>query len=63
MSVLHRRHRHDIAHHHPRVRQGPRHDWGWECSCGGASARALAPSLTWHQAVVSALIHATAIAP
>jgi hypothetical protein len=62
MGTSDRRHRQDLAHHHPRVRQGPRHGWGWECSCGGASSRAGA-ALTWHEAVVGALHHSATIAP
>ena len=56
----------DLAHHHPhvsRVSTGRRTGWTWECSCGGASQRAFATPLTWHQAFVGALIHSASIAP
>jgi hypothetical protein len=63
MNVTQHRPRQDTAHHHPTVRRGLRGDWVWECHCGGASGRAAPPALTWHQAVVGALNHATCIAP
>ena len=49
--------RQDRAHHHPSVRRDGR-GWWWTCPCGGTSPDAA----TWHRAVVSALVHATAIA-
>jgi hypothetical protein len=56
------RHRTDIAHHHPTVRRvGAR--WVWECRCGGASRRTATERTSWHQVVIEALLHATAIAP
>jgi hypothetical protein len=61
MTTIHR-HRPDTAHHHPAVRRvGTR--WVWECRCGGASCRTATERVTWHQAFVEALLHATAIAP
>jgi hypothetical protein len=61
MTTIHR-HRTDSAHHHPAVRRiGSR--WVWECGCGGASCRTGTERVTWHQALVGALLHATAIAP
>ena len=56
----------DLAHHHPhvtRVASGRRTGWTWACSCGGASQRASVTPLTWHQAVIGALIHSASIAP
>jgi hypothetical protein len=67
MSTMQKpRHRTDQAHHHPRVSRMPsgrRTGWTWECSCGGASARADGTLLTWHEAFVGALIHSASIAP
>ena len=61
MTTIHR-HRPDTAHHHPAVRRvGTR--WVWECRCGGASCRIATERVTWHQAFVEALLHATTIAP
>jgi hypothetical protein len=61
MRTVHR-HRPDMAHHHPTVRRvGDR--WGWECGCGGASCRTTNERTGWHQVVVEALLHATALAP
>ena len=60
------RSRTDLAHHHPRVSRvdaGRRSGWTWTCACGGASARASVAPLTWHQALVGALIHSASIAP
>ena len=56
------RHRQDAAHHHPTVRRVEER-WGWECRCGGASCRTTTERLGWHQVVVEALLHATALAP
>jgi hypothetical protein len=52
----------DRAHHHPRVlrRSGL---WRWVCDCGGASERDSLSAMSWHQAVVGALLHSTSIAP
>lgn len=57
------RHRQDLAHHHPAVRRGLRGTWAWECRCGSASCRTGEARLTWRQAVIEALNHATCIAP
>ncbi|WP_169735700.1 hypothetical protein [Intrasporangium oryzae] len=56
-------HRVDRAHHHPTVLREPAGGWTWECGCGGASMRAHTVPLTWHQALVGALIHSASIAP
>jgi hypothetical protein len=58
-----RRSRTDLAHHHPRVHRTLIGGWTWECACGGASARSRTVRLTWHQAVVGALIHSASICP
>lgn len=63
MTTTRRRAHPDLAHHHPRVMQLPRGGWTWECRCGGASARWVAVRLTWHQALIGALIHSASIAP
>jgi hypothetical protein len=67
MSTVSRPHpRTDLAHHHPRVTRltvGRHTGWTWVCPCGGASSRAALSPLTWHQAVVGALIHSASIAP
>ena len=53
----------DRAHHHPRVERGRTGAWRWVCDCGGASDRGPVATMTWHQAVVGALLHSTSIAP
>lgn len=53
----------DLAHHHPRVRHDRIGGWSWECGCGGASLRSATTRLTWHQAVVGALLHSASISP
>ena len=66
MSTTRHRHRPDPAHHHPAVHRvvgGASGTWGWQCSCGGASCRTTEAHLTWRQALISALIHSTTIAP
>ncbi len=57
-----RAHRHDVAHHHPRVHRAMAGGWAWECSCGGASERWTLVSITWRQAVIGALNHSCALA-
>jgi hypothetical protein len=56
-----RGHRPDVAHHHPAVRRAGLGTWAWRCECGGASCRAPAVPVTWREAVVAALHHATAL--
>jgi hypothetical protein len=51
----------DRAHHHPVVHKVGTH-WGWVCTCGGASRRSGPEHLTWHQAVVGALLHSATLA-
>jgi hypothetical protein len=57
----HRRPRRDCAHHHPVIHKVHDH-WAWTCTCGSASRRTVDARLTWHGAVVGALLHATEIA-
>jgi hypothetical protein len=62
MTGSHRHHhRRDRAHHHPLVHHiGTA--WAWDCACGGSSPRGPQHVLSWHEAVVQALTHATTIA-
>jgi hypothetical protein len=52
----------DTAHHHPHVQRDDARTWRWQCDCGGASCRTSATPLSWRQAVISALNHATCLA-
>jgi hypothetical protein len=52
-----------MSHHHPRIRKVGKGTWVWECSCGGASRRAVSEPLAWPSAVVEALLHSQLIAP
>ena len=53
----------DRAHHHPRVLRSGSGLWRWVCDCGGASERGPLSAMSWHQAVVGALLHSTSISP
>ena len=62
MAPLRRSHR-DMSHHHPQIRKVGKGTWVCECSCGGASRRAVSEPLAWPAAVVEALLHSQLIAP
>jgi hypothetical protein len=53
----------DTAHHHPHVHRADAGTWRWQCDCGGASCRTAISRLSWRQAVIAALNHATCLAP
>jgi hypothetical protein len=53
----------DTAHHHPHVHRADAGTWRWQCDCGGASCRTATSRLSWRQAVIAALNHATCLAP
>jgi hypothetical protein len=50
----------DHAHHHPVVRRTVDEGWRWSCACG---ATCVGGPLEWHQVLVQALLHSSAIAP
>jgi hypothetical protein len=52
----------DTAHHHPHVHRLDGGPWRWQCDCGGASCRTVAARLSWREAVIGALHHATCLA-
>lgn len=52
----------DIAHHHPHVQRTRSGTWRWQCACGGASCRTDVVRLSWREAVIGALHHATCLA-
>jgi hypothetical protein len=53
----------DTAHHHPHVLRAGSGTWRWQCECGGASCRSAIVRLSWREAVLGALNHATCLAP
>ena len=59
MQATHRRR--DVAHHHPHIVKNG-FGWGWVCACGASSSLSSGTHLTWHQAVVQAMVHSTEIA-
>ncbi|SDO97641.1 hypothetical protein SAMN04489867_1079 [Pedococcus dokdonensis] len=53
----------DTAHHHPHVVRALSGTWRWQCDCGGASCRTALAQVSWREAVIGALNHATCLAP